>query len=141
MPEAFEGANHTGGHEMPILRCGLGEQIESDGVIEVARMEIDRLLGPNRRNVKKQILRQIAMRINEADTVALLDELKDEIAQERRFPGTCLSDDVGVIACISQIETKRHLAAPRLPHADVKIMIVHVCVQAAKASRRSSKGT
>lgn len=137
MPETLEGAHDAGGHEMSILGRGLGEQVESDGVIEVAGVKINGLLRPHRRDVQKQILRQIAMRINEADTVASLDELKDEIAQERRFPGTCLSDDVGVIACISQIETKRHLAAPRLPHADVKIVFFHVCVQAAQASRRS----
>ena len=139
MPETLEGAHDAGCNQMAILGRGLRKQIESDGVIEVARMEIDRLLGPNRRNVKKQILRQIAVRVDEADTVALLDELKDEIAQERRLPGTCFSDDVGVVAGISQIETKRHLAAPRLPHADVKIMLFHVCVQAAQASRRSRK--
>ena len=80
MPEALEGAHDAGGHEMPILRRGLGEQIESDGVIKVAGMEIDGLLGPLGRDVKKQIFRQIAMRINEADAVPLLDELKDEVA-------------------------------------------------------------
>lgn len=101
MPEAFEGANDAGGHEMPILRCGLGEQIESDGVIEVAGVEIDRLLGADGRDVKKQILREITMRVDETDTVPLLDELKDEVAQERRLTGTCFSDDVGVVAGIS----------------------------------------
>lgn len=139
MPETLEGAHDAGGHEMTILRCGLGEQIEPDGVIEVARMEIYSLLGPLGRDVKKQILRQITMRVDESDTVPLLDELKDEVAQKRRLPGTCFSDDVGVVACISQIETERHLAAPRLPHADVKIMFFHVFVQAAQASRRSRK--
>jgi hypothetical protein len=124
---------------MPILGRGLGEQIEPDGVIKVARMKIDGLLGSLGRDVKKQIFRQIAMRVDETDAVALLDKLKDEVAQKRRLPGTCFSDDVGVVACISQIETERHLAAPRLPHADVKIMFFHVFVQAAQASRRSRK--
>lgn len=127
MPETLEGAHDAGGHEMSILGRGLGEQVESDGVIEVAGVKINGLLRPHWRDVQKQILRQIAMRVDEADAMALLDELKDEIAQERRLPGACFSDDVGVIAGISQIETKRHLAAPRLPHADVKIMFFHVC--------------
>lgn len=51
MPQAFEGAHDAGGHEMAILGSGLGEQIEPDGVIEVARVKIDRLLGPHRRDV------------------------------------------------------------------------------------------
>jgi hypothetical protein len=136
MPETFEGTHDAGGHEMTILGRGLSEQIQPDGVIEVAGVKINGLLRPHWRDVQKQILRQIAMRVDEADAMALLDELKDEIAQERRLPGACFSDDVGVIAGISQIETKRHLAAPRLPHADVKIMFF-MCVQAAQASRRS----
>lgn len=127
VPEALEGAHDAGGHEMPILGRGLGEQIESDRMIKITGMEIDRLLGADGWDVKKQIFRQIAMRVDEADAVALLNELKDEIAQERRLPGACFSDDVGVVAGISQIETERQLAAPRLPHADVKIMFFHVC--------------
>ena len=123
---------------MAILGRGLGEQIEPDGVIEVARVEIDRLLGTHGRDVIEQFLRQIAVRVDEADAMALLDELEDEVAQERRLPGTRLADDVGVVAGIAQLKTERRFtAAPRLPHADVKIMFSHVCVQATQASRRS----
>lgn len=138
MPETFEGANDAGGHEMAILGRALGEQIEPDGVIKVSRVEIDSLLGPHGRDVIEQFLRQITMRVDETDAVALLDELEDEIAQERRLPGTRFSDDVGVVAGIAQLKTERRFtAAPRLPHADVKILFSHVCVQAAQASRRS----
>ena len=79
----------------------------------------------------QQILRQITMRIQETDAMTLLDELEDEIAQERRLPGTRLADDVGVVSGIAHLEAERHLAAPRLPHADVKV-IVHA--HAAQAS-------
>ncbi len=69
--------------------------------------------------------------------MALLNELENKIPQKRCFAGTRLTNDVGVVAGICQVETKRQLAAPRLPHADVKIMFLHLCVQAAQASRRS----
>lgn len=139
LPQAFESAHDARGDEVTVFWRGLGEQIEPDGVIEVARVKIDRLLGPLRRDVQEQILRQIAMRVDETDAVALLDELEDEIAQQRGLPGTRLADDVGVVAGISQVEAKRLLAAPGLPHADVKIVFVHGCVHAAQASRRSRK--
>ena len=139
LPQAFEGAHDAGGDEVTVFRRGLGEQIEPDGVIEVARMKIDRLLGPLRRDVQQQILRQIAMRVDEADAVALLDELEDQVAQERGLPGARLADDVSVVAGISQVEAKRLLTAPGLPHADVKIVFAHDCVHAAQASRRSRK--
>lgn len=134
MPEALEGAHDAGGHEMAILGRGLGEQIETDGVFQIAGMKIHGLLGPRGRDVQQQILRQIAMGIQETDAMALLDELEDEIAQERRLPGARLADDVGVVSGIAHLEAERHLAAPRLPHADVKV-IVHA--HAAQASRRS----
>ena len=140
LPQAFEGAHDAGGDEVTVFRRGLGEQIEPDGVIEVARMKIDRLLGSLRRDVQQQILREIAMRVDEADAMALLDELEDQIAQERGLPGTRFADDVGVVAGIAQLKTERRFtAAPRLPHADVKIVFVHGCVHAAQASRRSRK--
>lgn len=62
-----------------------------------------------------------------------------ELAQGRGLPGARLADDVGVVAGISQVEAKRLLAAPDMPHADVKIVFVHGCVHAAQASRRSRK--
>ena len=124
---------------MSLVGRGLGEQIQPDGVVEVARVEIHGLLGAASRDVIEQLGRQIPMRINETDAVALLDELEDEIAQQRGLPGTRLADDVGVVACIAQFEAERLLAAPCLPHADVKIVFVHGCVHAAQASRRSRK--
>lgn len=67
----------------------------------------------------------------------LLDELEDEVAQECCLSGTRFPNDVSVVASIAQIKAERHLAAPRLPHANVKIVFVHVSVRAAQASRRS----
>jgi hypothetical protein len=103
-------------------------------MFKVTWVEIDSLLSSGWRDVKKKVFSQIAVRIDEADSMALLNELEDEIAKERCFSRTRLPDDVGVIAGISQLETERHLAAPRLPHSDVKV-IIHA--HAAQASRRS----
>jgi len=96
-------------------------------VVEIAGVKIDGLLSTGRRDVQEQFLRQIAVRIEQTDAVALLDELEDEIAQESGLPGASLADDVGVVASIGQIKTKRQFAAPRLPHANVKIVLSHVC--------------
>ena len=56
-PEVLEGTHDAGGHEMPILRGGLGEQIQPDGEVAVARVEIDSLLRPDGRDVIEQLLR------------------------------------------------------------------------------------
>ncbi len=137
-PEVLEGTHDAGSHEMPLLRGGLGEQIQPDGEIAVARVEIDGLLRPVWWDVIEQLLREIAMGVDEAHAMTLLDELEDEIAQQRGLSRARLADDIGVVACIRHFKTERRFtAAPRLPHADVKIMFFHVCVQAAQARCRS----
>jgi hypothetical protein len=41
-----------------------------------------------------------------------------------------------VVAGIAKLKTERRFtAAPRLPHAEVKILFSHVCVQAAQTRR------
>lgn len=107
--------------------CGLGQQIEPDGVVEITGVKIDGLIGTDGWDVKEEFLRQIAVWVDKTHSVALLDELEDEIAQESGLAGASLADDVGVVASIGQVKTKRQLAAPRLPHADVKIVLSHVC--------------
>ena len=58
-------------------------------------------MNPHGRDVQQPILRQTATRVDEAEAVALLDELEDESAQECRLPGARLADDVGGIAGIN----------------------------------------
>ncbi len=66
------------------------------------------------------------MWINEIDALPLLDKLEDEVAQKCGLSGACLPDDAGVVTGICLVKTKRKLAVPGLPHADVKIMLIHL---------------
>jgi len=96
-------------------------------------MKIHGLLRTRWRDVIEQFLREITVRIDQADAMPLQDELEDEIAQECGLARTGLADDVGMESSIGHVEPERHLAAPDLAFADVKVLIVH----AAQASRRS----
>mgnify|MGYP001556288600 CR=1 FL=1 len=118
---------------MTVIIVCLREQVQPDGEVRIAGMEIHGLFSARRGDVIEQFLREIAVRINQADAMALQNELEDEIAQQRGFAGTGLADHIGVEASIGYVESKRHLAAPDLALANVKEMIVH----AAQASRRS----
>ena len=133
-PEVLEGSHDARGNEMPLLRGGLSEQIQPDGEIAVAGVKIDGLLRAVRRDVIEQLLRQIAMRVDETNAMALQDELEDEIAQQCGLSRARLADHIGVVAGIRHLKTERRFtAAPRLPHADVKVIVAH----ASQASRRS----
>lgn len=133
-PEVLEGSHDARGNEMPFLRGGLSEQIQPDGEIAVAGVKIDGLLRPVGWDVVEQLLRQIAMRVDETNAMALQDELEDEIAQQSGLSRARLANDIGMVTRIRHLKTERRFAAaPRLPHADVKVIVAH----ASQASRRS----
>ena len=51
-------------------------------------------------NAVEQFFGKVAVRVNEPDAVAGGDVLHDEIAQQRRFSRTRLSDEIEVVALV-----------------------------------------
>lgn len=78
----------------------MGKEVQADGKVEVAGIEIDRVLGPGRRNEMQQFLGEVAVWINQPDAVSGGDVLHDEITQERGFPRTRLADEVEMLALV-----------------------------------------
>lgn len=78
------------------------ERIESDEELKVARMEIDEVIRTARRTATAQSLGKVAVRVNEPDAVAGGDVVHDEIAQQRRFAGAGLADEVEVMALVGR---------------------------------------
>ena len=76
-PEALESADNAGGNQRPVVGRDLGEQVQADGEVEVAGVEIDQVIGPGRGNVVEQFFGKIAMRVNEADAMIGGDVLHD----------------------------------------------------------------
>jgi hypothetical protein len=80
---------------VPCLPGNGFEKIEADRVIPIGRIEIDDIVGTPGRNMVKEVLGKIAMRIDDADPAAGLEVLDDEILQERGLARPCLSEAVG----------------------------------------------
>jgi len=133
VPDILERTDDAGRDEMPVVVVRLREQVQANGEIGITGMKIHRLLGTRWRDVIEQFLREITVRVDQADAMPLQDELEDEVAQQCGLARAGLADDVGVKSSIGHIKPKRHLAAPDFAFADVKVLIVH----AAQASRRS----
>ena len=133
VPDVLERAYNARCHKMPLVVVCLQEQVQADGEVRITGMEVDGLLRAIRRDVVKQLFREIAVGIDQSNAVPLQDELEDQIAQQSGLSRTRFADHVGVVAGIGYVKTKRHLAAPDLALADEKVVFVHN----AQASRRS----
>lgn len=83
MPEVLERTHDAGRDEVPVVVVRLRKQVQPDGEVRITGIEIHGLLRTRRRDVIEQFLREIAMRIDQADAMPLQNELQDEIAQQR----------------------------------------------------------
>ena len=76
-PDALERADDAGGDQVPVVRSDVREQVQADGEVEVAGVEVDQVVGPSGRDVVQKFLGKIAVRIDQADAVAGGDVLDD----------------------------------------------------------------
>ena len=70
---------------MTLIWRGAFKQIETNRICHIGRIEIHHILDPMARNMVEKVIRQIAVRINDADTPSGLDVLKNQIAEQGRF--------------------------------------------------------
>lgn len=82
----------------------------------------------------QQFLGQIAVRVDESNTVAGGDVLHDEVAEQGRFANAGLADDVNVLAAVGSRNAKEPALAPHFTFPDDDSVVVH----GSKASRHSS---
>jgi len=102
-----------------VAGCDVGEKIEADGEVEVAGIEIHKIVGAPRRDAVEQLLGEIAVRIDQPDTVPGGKMLHDEITQQRRFSRTRFADEVEMLTAIRQRKTASAFAAPYFADTDV----------------------
>ena len=55
-PDAPERSHNAGCNEMPVVRRNIGEQVQTNRKLNVARIEIHQMIGSMRRNVMKKFL-------------------------------------------------------------------------------------
>jgi hypothetical protein len=123
-PDALERRDDAGRDQVPVIGSDVGKRVQSDGEFDVPRVEIHEMIGPLRRDVVQQFLRQIAVRIDDADAMAERYVLQDEVAEQRGLAGAGLADDVEVLALVHGGHAERPGVAPALPFADGYALVV-----------------
>ncbi len=80
----------------------------------------------------KEFLSEIAVRIDDGDTVPVVNVLDDEIAQQGGFSRSRLTDDVGVMPGVHLMDAQRDFAAPSESMSNDDGWVV--CAHGARAS-------
>jgi hypothetical protein len=117
---------------MLVIRRHIANDIQSNREFKVARIEIHQMVGTLGRNVVQQFFGQIAVGINQANTVSKGDVLQNQIAEQRRFAGPGFADDVEVLALVNGRYAKGLGFTPAMTFADCDAGLV---VHGAKISR------
>ncbi len=85
---------------MPVIRGYGADDIQSDGIFQVAGIEIHQMIRPLWRDVVQQFFGQVAMWINHPDAMAQRDVLQNQVPKQRSFSRTGFTDDVEVLAFV-----------------------------------------
>jgi len=64
---------------MTVIRRDIRQHVQSDGKFKIARIEIHQMVGALGRNVVQQFLGQVAVGVNDPDSMAKGDVLNDQI--------------------------------------------------------------
>src|SRR3989338_6676779 len=91
---------------MTIIKTNTLHHIESNRVLQIARIKIYDILYPFFRNIVQQITRSIAVRINESNSPARLNILDGHIFQKFRLTHSSRSDNINVPSSIILFDTK-----------------------------------
>ena len=133
-PDALERPHDAGGHQVPVILGDVRKQVQPDGELEVAGVEVAEVVGAGRQDVVQEVFGQVPVRVNHAHPIASGDVLDDEVLEEGRLAHAGLADHIHVLAGILPAKAKRLGAFPAVPEAvDDGGVVVH----GSKASRHS----
>ena len=73
----------------------------------------------------EQFLGEVAVRVEEGQSVPQMQVLQNHVPQQRCFPRTRFADDVGVMSGVFTLDAEGDLLSPALALADVNGAVAH----------------
>jgi len=95
-PEVLERRDDAGSGERAPLRRYLGRGIEADRVLGLAGVEVAHVVDPRARDGVKNVLGEVAVRIDDGDSLARIDVAHCEIEEKRALARAGFPDDPNV---------------------------------------------
>jgi hypothetical protein len=116
------------------IRVDVRQNVQADGEFQIARIEIYQVIGPPGRNVVQQLFGQVAVGVNDANSMSKGDVLDDQVPQERRFARTGFPNDVDVLPLVGGRYAKRLRLPPAVTFTNHNVRLV---IHGSKTSRHS----
>lgn len=124
-PDPLERTDDPGGDEVAVVRRDVRQDVQADGELQVGRVEVHEVVGPLRRDVVQDLIREVAVRVDEADAVPEGDVLHDHVMQEGRLAAARLADDVDVLPLVGDEDAESLGPAPALALPDCDLAVAH----------------
>ena len=115
---------------MPVVGRSRAQEIEPDRMLQVRRIEICHVLDAPARDVVEQIRREIAMRIDDADSMPGTDVLENEIVEKCRLPGAAFPDCVQVMPPVARGQNHGGFLPRPVADAQYDVPILHISKRA-----------
>lgn len=125
-PNTLERHHDPGGDAVTTRGVGGMEQVETDRMLEVGRVEVDDILDAARGNFIEQVDREVPVRIDQTGAPSGVDVLEEKVAKQGRFACAGLADGVGVLPAILRMQPEELLPSPGEAVADEGEFIVGV---------------
>ena len=95
-PEVLERRDDAGSGERAPLRRNLGRGVEADRVLGLAGVEVAHLVDARARDGVENILGEVAVRVDDGDSLARIDVAHGEVEEERALARAGFADDPDV---------------------------------------------
>ena len=112
----FERAHDAGSDQMPFLGRGGAKQVEADRKFHVGWIEIRHVLDAVAGNVVENVIRQVAVRVYDADAMTGGYVLKNQVAEQGRLARAAFPDCVEVMPAVARGQNKGGFPPPFFPN-------------------------
>ncbi len=104
---------------MPLVGTNILHNVERDGIIHIKRSEIHHIADAMFGHIVKEEVGGLAVRVYEADAVAVADILNRHILKHRALTHAGLADDIGMARAVGRLDAEGNSLAARVGGAEV----------------------
>src|ERR1035437_697098 len=97
---------------MLVLWVNQLEHIKTDMVIRIGRIEINHVFQTVLWYSREHSLHELAVRVNHANTLAILDVLNNHIEHQNGFTGTGFSENINMLTSVFALDAKKLVSVP-----------------------------
>ena len=112
---------------MAFVIADVFHDVERYRLVEIERREVHDVIYAMRRNVIKEFVRRAAVRVDECQTLAILNILNSHVLEEGRFAHARLANHVHVTAAVFRLDAERRALAARVSGGEIgySVRILH----------------